>query len=309
MGTKYLVTGATGFVGASLARRLVEADESVHIIARPTSDFWRLADIRKKLTVHIGDMEDTSRVRTIIEDIKPDAVYHCVAYGAYHGQNDSVVLAKTLFLTLVNLVDALQKVGSCKSFINLSSSAEYGKVLEPMTEKTPLIPNTVYGAAKAGGTLLCQMLGMVENFPAISIRLFSPYGPQMETGPLVSAVISGCLKNADLNLTNGKESRDLVFIDDIVDCLVSIPSHKWEPGEILNVGSGRQYNVRQIVEKVMAKISTTSQPKWGSHPEREFDTHFWVSDCTKAMDILGWEAKTDIDTGLEKTISWFRSQI
>lgn len=307
MSKRFLVTGATGFIGAHLVRRLTSLGKEVHILTRPESNRWRIADVLKEVHEHDADITDRISVEEIIARIKPQIVYHCATYGACPGQHDVIRSGKVNVMGTIHLVEALVKVGGYECMVNTGSSAEYGKKSKPMSELDPLAPNTAYGATKAGAALFCEAIACSKKQPILNLKLTSPFGPYDEGTRLIPAVIRKCLAGQDPELSTGIESRSFFFIDDLMDLYLKIPQVSWAPGETVIAGPEQQYSVRDIATRIIRLTGNRVKPRFGVFPPREFDTDFWVADIRKVKKMFSWHPTTDIDEGLTRTIEWHKN--
>ena len=163
---KVLVTGATGFVGACLARRMVEQGYEVHVFSREKSNRWRIADLADRLVDHFVDLTDADCVQTAIERIRPDGIFHLATYGGFADQQDTTAIVGANFLGTVNLLRACERVGF-QFFINTGSSSEYGIKQEPMRETTIAEPIGDYGVSKLAATVFCQSEAVQKNLPIL----------------------------------------------------------------------------------------------------------------------------------------------
>jgi len=303
---KIFITGATGFIGANLARRLIESDKEVHILTRPASKMWRLDDILDKIHCHNGDLINPAGLNKVIAKIKPDIVYHLAVYGAYSKQNEPEKIIKTNILGTFNLIKSC-RINKVKIIVNTGSSSEYGFKKNPMKETDFLEPNSYYAVSKAAQTMLCNYSSRLYNFPIITLRIFNIYGPWEEPGRLMPTLIVSCLENKDLNLVDPKVARDFVYIDDLLDVYLKVAKHPELGGEIINVGSGRQSTIKDVVKIIMARIKTTSRANWGSMPKRIWDSNNWQADIGKIKKMLNWSPKYTLESGLKKSIAWFKN--
>ena len=303
---KYLVTGASGFVGSHLARRLVKEGQDVHILLREESNTWRINDFIKDVQVHQVDLTDPFSVKAVIKKIQPQIVFHLAAYGVCPGQHDAVRSGMVNTMGTINLVDALMKTGTYECMVNTGSTAEYGWKDKPMVETDPYTPNTEYGATKAGASFFCEAMSRLKGEKIINLKLMSPYGPYDELNRLIPAVIKKCLAGKDPELSKGDEARSFFYMDDLMDLYLLIPDKEWQPGEIVIAGPDRQYTVKDIAEAIIRLTGANVKPLYGAFPPRAFDTNYWVADITKIRNLFGWEPQTTIDQGLLKTIEWYR---
>jgi len=144
----YLVTGASGFIGANLCRRLVSRGETVHGVIRPGTRTWHLADIQAGLHLHAIDISDGAAVDRMIDEVRPDVVYHLATHGAYPHQGDCPRILLVNVFGFWNLVHACNRV-SYKLFVNTGSSSEYGRKSFAMRETDLLDPDSFYAVAKS----------------------------------------------------------------------------------------------------------------------------------------------------------------
>lgn len=305
---KILITGATGFVGACLARRLVGMGSQVAAIMRENSDTWRINDILKDIRVCHGDLLNQEQVKRIVKDVKPDIVFHLATYGAYSFQNNVDVMLNTNILGTLHLITALGGI-EYEVLVNTGSSSEYGVKDDPMAEGDLLEPINVYGVSKASASLLCQSLVRSMDLPIVTLRLFSAYGPYESGGRLIPYIITSCISNKGLDVTKGEQKRDFLFIDDILESYIAAASSRAHAGQIFNIGSGKGYLVREVIQKVVDLVGNPVSVNWGAAPYRKGEMWRWQADISKAQSVLGWKPRTSLEDGLKKTIDWFRGNL
>ncbi len=304
--TKVLVTGATGFVGACLTRRLVDAGYDVHLFTRAESDRWRIADLLGRVQEHNVDLRDRSSVEKSVSEISPKIVCHLATYGGFASQLESTAIYAVNFLGTVNLLRACEQTGF-DLFINTGSSSEYGIKSQPMRENDFLEPVGDYGVSKAAAALFCSAEAREKDLPVITFRLFSPFGPWDDPKRLIPFVIKSFLRGEPPKLSTPTSVRDYVFIDDVVNSYLRLIENPHGGGEIFNIGSGQQYSIGDIVSQIAALIGTDTVPQWGATQPQRKEPVCWVADRSKAERLLGWCPKISLRAGLEKTIAWIRS--
>lgn len=303
---KVLLTGATGFVGACLAHRLVSLGCDLHLTLREQSNLWRLQDLLKDAKRHIIDLNDNESTYQLIGSLKPEIIFHLATYGGFPFQKDLHQMVETNLRGTLNLLNACLKVGF-EAFINTGSSSEYGPKKSAMKETDLLEPNTNYGITKSAATMYCQSIGRKDHTPVVTLRLFSPFGYFEEATRLIPTVITACLRGENPRLASGDAVRDFIFVEDVLDVYCKVVAKKIGAGEILNVGSGVQHSVADVVEKIIKITGAMVSPEWGSEPGRIFDTNQWVADISKIKRTLDWEPRYSLEDGLEKTIAWFQN--
>jgi nucleoside-diphosphate-sugar epimerase len=301
---RLLVTGATGFVGANLCRRLVELGCDVHALLRPGSDRWRIADLVGRLRITEVDLLDAEAVTEAVRAADPTVVYHLAAHGAYPHQADMTRITLTNVNGLVHLLTACGD-SRCRLFVNTGSSSEYGRKLFAMRESDALEPTSYYAVAKAAQTLLCQAATRRSAFPIITLRLFSVYGPYEEPGRLVPNLMRAALRGETIDMVDPSTSRDFIHVDDVTELYLMADRLSGLSGEILNVGTGVQTSLETLVATVGEVHGEPVRARWGSMDARPWDTSTWVADISKARRLLGWQAPTGLREGVARCLTWF----
>jgi nucleoside-diphosphate-sugar epimerase len=304
---RILITGAAGFVGAVLTRRVLESGHEVHVLLKSTSPGWRLADLTRDLKVHQGDLTDEAGVAALVADARPEIVYHLATHGAYPFQTNADGIIQTNILGTWNLLKALART-DYEVFVNTGSSSEYGFKEYAMRETDLLEPNSYYSVAKCAQTLLCQHVAKTEQRPITTFRLFSVYGPYEEPSRLVPTLVRLCLEGKDLTLVDPATARDFVYVDDVVDAYLRVDKLAALCGEVVNIGTGVQCSLGRMVEAVLAETAARVQCHWGTMPARIWDAKTWVADCTKSQRLLDWRATTSLTDGIAQTVAWMRGR-
>jgi nucleoside-diphosphate-sugar epimerase len=300
-----LLTGASGFIGANMARFLVQKKYAVHIVVRRTSNLWRLYDIKASLHIHYGDLTDAGWIQKKVASIRPAYIFNFAQYGGYPQEKDGKKTWDTNLLGAVNLLHAAQKAG-CKRFVQIGSSSEYGKKNKPMRETDLPEPNGPYGVSKAAATLYSQYLSRESKLPVVVLRMFSIYGPWESPARLIPALSLGHLRNMTVDLAAPEIARDFVYVGDAVQACMLAATKPGINGKIFNICSGKQMTLADVVASANRVTKTPLSVRWGTIKGRSFDTSVWVGDPTQAKKHLGWKATTPFDAGFKKTIDWFK---
>jgi len=301
------ITGASGFVGANLARRLLAGGHDIHLLLRRDYRSWRLDDIADRVRLHEVDLRDEPAVGRVIDTIQPHWVFHLAAYGAYSWQTRLREMVDTNIIGTTNLVAACLRTGF-EVFINTGSSSEYGFKAHAPTETEWLEPNSHYAVTKASATLFCRLTAQSVGACMPTLRLYTVYGPYEEPGRLMPALIVSGLSGTLPPLANPNTVRDYVYVDDVVEAyLLAATRPHDEPGPVYNVGTGVQTSLRDVVEIARRELAVAEVPSWGSMPDRQWDTRVWVADSRKIRAVLGWVPRHTLEQGFRLMVNWFRA--
>lgn len=299
-----LVTGAGGFIGANLVRRLIRDNYIVHVIWKKTTNAWRLDDILSKLSLHEVELADRAGLVRLMHHVQPYAIIHLAAHGAYSSQTDIDRMVQVNIEGTLNLLLASRDI-NYQAFINTGSSSEYGPNDKPMKETDALKPPSFYAATKASATYISKVFAQQFVKPIITLRPFSVYGPYEEPGRFVPTIIHALLKQTPIQLTPGSERRDFVFIDDIVEAyLCAIRRGKKVSGQVFNLGTGIEYTNDEVVDTLFKTTGKRTVTQKGLYPKRTWDTDHWAANTSLTHNKLKWKFKTPLHKGLAATYHW-----
>ncbi|MGO9241390.1 MAG: NAD-dependent epimerase/dehydratase family protein [Bryobacteraceae bacterium] len=300
---RFFITGATGFVGAALARRLAALGCEVHALVRPGALKWRLAGVEDRIRFHTGDLTDAAALRGMVNAIEPSVIYHLAVHGAYPHQTDADQVILTNVFGTWNLLKACAEV-DYRLFVNTGSSSEYGAKQFAMRETDLPEPSSYYAVAKCAQTLVCAHTARAEQRPICTFRLFSAYGPYEAPTRLIPTLVTRCLRGEELDMVTPDTARDFIYVDDVVDAFLQIGQLSLQRGETFNIGTGTQSTMRDVVRAVMEAAGSRAKVNWGRLPRRPWDSETWVADPSKARQILRWHAATGLGEGIRRTVEW-----
>jgi UDP-glucose 4-epimerase len=301
-----MVTGATGFVGANLARRLLAEGHDVHLLVRPGHNPWRIAAILGDVHLHELPLADLEPLTSGVARIRPDWVFHLAAHGAYSWQTDVQEMVQTNVTGTVNLVEACLRAGF-EAFVSTGSSSEYGFKDHAPCETDWLEPNSSYAVTKAAATLFCRHIARNRDVHLTTLRLYSVYGPFEEPARLIPTLIARGVAGELPSLANPETARDYVYVDDAVEAyLLAAAGVDEEPGAVYNVGTGTQTSLRQVVDVARRALGIAAEPNWGTMPDRQWDSAVWVADGRKLRRELRWEPRYTFERGFEAMLAWIR---
>ncbi|MCC6179020.1 MAG: SDR family NAD(P)-dependent oxidoreductase [Chloroflexi bacterium] len=304
MAKRALLTGASGFVGANLTRRLLTDGHEVHLLLRPAHHGWRLEDIQADVRVHIVDLSDREDVEQAVRAIRPDWLFHLAAHGAYSSQTGLRQMVDTNLVGTIDLVEAALAVGF-EAFVNTGSSSEYGFKDHAPPETEWIEPNSHYAVTKASATLFCRYTAQRRDVHLVTLRLYSAYGPFEEPTRLMPAFAVHGLAGRLPPLVDPSIARDYVYVDDVSDAYVLAATRPdQERGAVYNVGTGVQTSLGELVDIVRRVLNVAVEPRWGSMPDRQWDTSTWVANSQAIRDRLGWQPRYDVEAGFRHLVNW-----
>ncbi len=297
-----LVTGAAGFLGANLVRRLLREGFAVTAGVRPGGDIWRLKGCGANI-VRL-DLEDPAAIRATVGELRPRWIFSLAAHGGYSWQTDVERMVRVNVLAVAVLRDAAAVAGT-ERLVHAGSSSEYGFKGHPADERELLEPNSDYAATKAAAThLLRQPRG--DGLRTCVLRVYSAYGPWEEPGRLVPTLLASALRGELPPLADPSVARDFVYVDDVVDAFVAAATAPLPHGAVLNVASGTQTTVAELVDRVRVGLGVTAEPEWGTMRPRAWDTSVWVGRPDRIRASLDWKPVVSLDDGLARTAAWLR---
>jgi len=303
-----LVTGAAGFIGAALARRLLAEGHAVTLLVGPTSDLWRVEQLRGDAELVAVDLRDAGAVEAAMGRARPELVFHLAAHGAYSWQQSLPRMIETNVAGIAHVVEAAHRAG-VRAIVNAGSSSEYGLKDHAPPEYELPEPNSGYAITKAAATLYGGWAARSRQQAVTTLRLYSAYGPWEEPRRLIPAVVVHGLDGRLPPLVDPRIARDFVYLEDVLDAF-RLAAERARPGEgaVYNVGSGAQTTLRDLAEAARRVFGIAEQPAWGSFPARHWDTDVWVADPRRIEAGLGWRARTPIDEGLAATARWLEQR-
>jgi nucleoside-diphosphate-sugar epimerase len=306
-GERVLITGAAGFLGASLARKLIAGGHDVHLVLRPGSPRWRLAGLQGRYTAHEADLRDAPAVARAVAASRPEVVYHLAAHGTHYAHRDRAAILASNVLGTANLLDGLGG-HDYRALVHAGSSSEYGHKDGPIGEQERLEPRADYAVAKAAATLLCQAEAL-RGRPVTTVRIFSAYGPWEDPSRLISYTMGCCLRGEPPRVTAGDQPRDFVYADDVLELLERAAHHPGARGQILHAGTGRQHSVRAVVEAVVAVCGGGRVvPRFGAREARPDEPASWVARIDRTTSLTGWRPRHDLDAGIRRMWAWWTRQ-
>jgi nucleoside-diphosphate-sugar epimerase len=299
---RVLVTGGSGFIGAHLVHELVAEGHEVHLLLRPGSQIWRLADIEGRFRRHDADLCNRDDVARAVQTSQPEVIYHLATTGSFSFQRDRSAILSANIMGTANLLDALED-HDYRALVHTGSSSEYGHKDHPMREEDCLDPRTDYAIGKAAATHLCQA-GAYRGRPNVTVRIFSAFGPWEDPQRLASYVMKCCSRGEPPQVTGGTQPRDFIYVQDVIDLLRLAANEPKTHGHILHAGTGRRQTVRDMVETI---VSVCGGPPaiYGAEPMRAGEPVMWQADIAVTSARTGWQPHYDLRAAVTSMWHWF----
>ena len=298
----FLITGGAGFIGAALANHLVAHGHSVRVLDDLTSGDPNALDSRVLFTR--GDVRDIPKLWSLLRGV--DVVYHLAARVSvpesilYPVEYNSVNVGGTVALMTAVRDARVPRV------ILTSSGAAYGEQVQlPVKETATLRPSSPYAVSKLASEYYLNAIGALWNIETVSLRIFNAYGPNQNLPPSHAPVIPRFIQQALLGgsivvFGNGEQSRDFIYIDDVVNALERAGIVPDLNRAIVNIGSGVECTVSKLVSEI--SLATHRHVHRLINPSETGGVSRLVADVSLASSLLGWEPRVSLQEGLASVI-------
>jgi UDP-glucose 4-epimerase len=309
--SKILVSGGAGFIGSHIVDRLISEDIDVTVIDNFHTGYLRnIKHNRRRKELHFvrGDVLDFNSVRNAVKNI--DAVFHQAAFVDVAQSIENPVLTNEVNVNgTLNILKASLDLG-VKRFIHASSAAVYGSTLRSQKrEDDPLNPTSPYGISKLAAESYIRLFYNLYGMETVSLRYFNVYGPRQSFnirsayGGMIALCVNRLLRNIPPIIHgDGEQTRDFVYVEDVVEANMLALNTKDAVGETFNVGSGTSTSINQIAE-LLKEITHKDLRNVYSDP-RPGDIRHGYADIDKAKKLLGYTPKFSIKEGLTELVKW-----
>jgi UDP-glucose 4-epimerase len=312
---RVLVTGGAGFIGSHMADRLLERGHEVTVLDNESTGFR--SNVPERARYVKGDVAEPRDVARAFEG-GLDAVFHIAGQAStIRSFNDPTDDLRTNVGGTIGVLRACleHRVGR---FLYASSMTTYGHPKElPVREESPLSPVSYYGISKMAAERYVHATAARNDldfeFHATSFRMFNVYGPRQSlTNPyqgVVAIFIANALRGEPIAIFgDGEQSRDFVYISDVVEAWVSCLTDKGANDQVFNLGTGTRRSVHDLIDAVLAASGTTR----ATYPirydkERPGDQRHMQAETARLRGAIGWSPRVDFREGMARTVEWARA--
>jgi UDP-glucose 4-epimerase len=313
---KALVTGGAGFIGSNLVDALLARGDEVVVLDNLATGRRSNLDeaISRGARLVVEDIRDGDLVRTLLEKEKPEVVFHLAAQMDVRVSAARPVYdAEVNVIGTINMLEAARLCGARRFVFASTGGAIYGETdVLPTPEGTEINSEAPYGQAKFSAEGYCDLWGRLHGLSAVSLRFGNVYGPRQD--PLgeagVVAIFCGKLRDGGQPTVfgDGLQTRDYIYVEEVVSAALIASAH--EATGPFNVGTGNESSVLDLVEvlgKLGQEMDITAaggdfEPQFA--PARAGEVQRSALDPSKAREVLGFEARVDLEDGLRRTLEW-----
>ncbi len=316
---KILITGVAGFVGSHLAEYCLSQGAEVHGIKRwARSNLENLKEIKNQIHFHDCDMRDATGIRTIINEVKPDRIFHLAAQSyvpaSWTSPSDTI---ETNVIGEINLFEAVRSVPDYNPKIQVAcSSEEYGLVKEeetPIKEDNPLRPMSPYGVSKVAQDLLARQYFMSYGMDIVVTRGFNHTGPRRGENFICSTFAKQIAEietgsEQIMYVGNLEARRDFTDVRDMVRAYW-LALEKAKSGEVYNICSGKAYSMQDVLNQLSSLSKVKFEVKQDPKRMRPSDVPLLLGDNSKFVDATGWKPEIPFIKTLEDLLNFWRVRV
>jgi UDP-glucose 4-epimerase len=306
-----LVTGGAGFIGSHLVEALTAAGRPVRVLDNlDTGLRANLAHVSPAPELLEGDVADPDAVARAMSGV--GTVFHLAALASVQRSVEAPADSHRVCATgTLTVLDAARRAG-VRRLVYAASSSAYGiPPGEVQAEDDPLRPLSPYAAAKLAGEVYAQAFAVTYGLETVRLRFFNVFGPRQRADSPYSGVIA--LFTAALTagrqptvFGDGLQSRDFVFVTDVVQALLRAAEVPGVSGQVFNVGTGQSVTVLDLVAALNRQLGTAVEPRHA--PPRAGDVRHSRADIRRARQALGYQPAVPFEDGLAQTLAWYRRQ-
>ncbi len=316
---KVLITGITGFAGSHLAEYILAAHPGVEVygIARWRSRLENILSIQDRISLLEADLKDSTSLRMVLAHVQPDWIFHLAAQSFV--PTSWKCPAETFAINVIGQINLFEAILSLKLNPKIhvaGSSEEYGQVYEneiPMKETNPLRPLSPYAVSKVAQDLLAYQYYRSYGLRTVRTRGFNHTGPRrgevFVTSTLAKQIaeIEKGKREPVIRVGNLEAKRDFTDVRDMVRAYW-LALEKGEEGEVYNIGSGRAYSIRQVLDILLSLSKVNVRVEVDPTRLRPSDVPILLADASKFCSLTGWEPRIPLEQTLHDLLDYWRNK-
>jgi len=302
-----LVLGASGFIGACTARALYARGASVIVTARDADRVAKaLGPISSCVRTVIADLAERGAAARLIDDTAPALVFNLAGYGVDRSEQALPLMAAINTRMVAELCTHMagRPTGTWSGvkLVHAGSALEYGRIDGPLHETAEPHPTTAYGRTKLEGTLAVQACYKVSGFEAVVARLFTVYGPGDYPDKLLPALLRTASSGMPLRLSSGRQRRNFVYVEDVVEGLLRLAACRASAGQIVNLATDHLTSVRDFAETAADVLGIDrALLHFGALPDRDDEMWHDSVDVSRLRSLTSWLPPTSIAEGIRRS--------
>ena len=293
---RFLVTGATGFIGQHLVQQLLDTGRELSLLLREEYGLGKLlppalAGRRRQFQTVYADLRSYPLVSRAIRESQPEVVFHLAAAGVTDPfLNIETALRHNLSGTLHLLRACFEDNQTTKQIITGRTPGENSAM-------------NVYAASKAATWNFCQMYGRTREWPIVGAMIFQAYGPGQPAHALIPSAIAAAQEGRDFPMTSGRQQRDWIYVSDVVAGLMAMAQVSLPPASTVDLGTGRATTTAEVVQTIYQLSGRGGQPLIGALSDRPGEELQQIANSQQTLNQLGWQAQLPLQQGLKKLIT------
>lgn len=304
---KYLVTGGSGFIGSHLVRALLQQGAFVRVLDNfSTGRRENLNGLKVEMLE--GDIRDAAKAAEAVSGI--DVIFHEAAFVSVPQSMEDPLPCFDINQHGTEILLEAARKASVGRVVLASSAAVYGdSELMPLDETVPLRPFSPYAVSKRVDELYAEMYTRSFGLDVVALRYFNVYGPRQRPDSMYAAAVPifarRLIDGKPITIYgDGGQTRDLVYVGDIVRANLAASEHAAAPGQIFNVCTGDETSVLDLVETMRSFFPGAPAPEFA--PARSGDIYRSIGNPAKAKNLLDFKAQTSLTDGLKAVVEWMK---
>jgi nucleoside-diphosphate-sugar epimerase len=311
LGIRAVVLGSSGFIGRWVARELCKRGAHVHLVVRDRHAVKKtFVEYDIKGEVFEMDLVKPDCLPTLLHEVRPSITFNLAGYGVDPSERDEETAYKTnsnLLETLCSAVaEARDPQWPGQDLVHVGSALEYGTIHGNLAEDSTPSPTTSYGKSKLAGTSLLARNCRTQQLSGLTARLFTVFGPGEHSGRLLPSLIEAARIGNPVPLTAGAQERDFTYVADVADGLLRLGlTTTPQPGEVVNLATGRLTSVRSFAETAARILGITQDRlRFGAKPMRSQEMQHAAVTVERLRRLTSWKPTTSVEAGIRQTLDF-----